>query len=74
MTVEATRSVARAGPDSVVRYARPVLDRARSIARVWQARYRYRQQLAKWSERELQDVGLSRAGIEYEVRKPFWRA
>jgi uncharacterized protein YjiS (DUF1127 family) len=73
MTTEATRNSAHAA-DNALRYAQFVLDRARAILRVWQERYRYRRQLANWSERELHDVGLSRAGIEYEVQKPFWRA
>jgi uncharacterized protein YjiS (DUF1127 family) len=74
MTTEATRNSAHAAPDSALRYTQLVPDRARAILRVWQERYRYRRPLANCSERELHDVGLSRAGIEYEVQKPFWRA
>jgi len=40
----------------------------------WRYRYRTRQELAQWSERDLHDVGLSRSDILYEAEKPFWRA
>lgn len=41
---------------------------------VWHQRYRSRRELAKWSERELHDVGLSWTDVAYEADKPFWRA
>lgn len=40
----------------------------------WQRRARERQELAELSDAALRDVGLSRADIFAEVRKPFWRA
>lgn len=41
---------------------------------LWRQRYRSRQQLAGWSERDLHDVGLSWSDVVHEVDKPFWRA
>jgi uncharacterized protein YjiS (DUF1127 family) len=41
---------------------------------VWQQRYQERQELARWTERDLHDVGLSRSAIANEVDKPFWRS
>jgi uncharacterized protein YjiS (DUF1127 family) len=40
----------------------------------WRQRYRTRQELAQWTERDLHDVGLSRSDIVHEIEKPFWRA
>lgn len=40
----------------------------------WQRRARERQELAGLSDTALRDVGLSRADIFPEIRKPFWRA
>jgi len=40
----------------------------------WRHRYRTRQELAQWSERDLHDLGLSRTDIAAEIDKPFWRA
>ena len=41
---------------------------------VWRERYAMRQELSKWSERDLHDIGISSADVAYEVDKPFWRA
>jgi len=37
-------------------------------------RYRDRQELARWTERDLHDIGVSRSDIAHELEKPFWRA
>ena len=42
--------------------------------RLWRQRYRTRQELARWTDRDLHDVGVSRSDITYEAEKPFWRA
>jgi uncharacterized protein YjiS (DUF1127 family) len=42
--------------------------------KVWQERRQQRLELARWNERDLHDVGLSRSDIAYEAEKPFWRA
>jgi uncharacterized protein YjiS (DUF1127 family) len=41
---------------------------------VWLQRYQSRRELAKYSERELRDVGLSWSDVAHEASKPFWRA
>lgn len=40
----------------------------------WRERYRARQELTRWSDRDLHDVGLSWSDIVHEAEKPFWRA
>jgi uncharacterized protein YjiS (DUF1127 family) len=40
----------------------------------WRERARQRRELARWTERDLHDVGLSRSDIIQEAEKPFWRA
>ncbi len=42
--------------------------------RVWRRRYRQRNELAQWTDRDLHDVGLSWSDIVRETEKPFWRA
>lgn len=39
----------------------------------WQERSSQRRHLAGLEDRLLRDVGLSRADIDQEVRKPFWQ-
>lgn len=41
---------------------------------LWRERARYRRELARMSERELSDIGVSRSQIAGEINKPFWRA
>jgi len=40
----------------------------------WRQRYRARQELAQWTDRDLHDVGASWSDIVRETEKPFWRA
>jgi len=40
----------------------------------WQVRATQRAELARFSDRELQDIGLSHSMIANEIDKPFWRA
>lgn len=47
---------------------------ALATLRTWRERARNRRALARWSERELHDIGLSWSGVAEEVNKPFWRA
>jgi uncharacterized protein YjiS (DUF1127 family) len=51
-----------------------VLAQVGETLHTWRQRYRTRQELAQWTERDLHDVGLSRSDIIYEAEKPFWRA
>ena len=41
---------------------------------LWRQRYRDRRELARWSERDLHDIGVSPSDIAQELEKPFWRA
>jgi uncharacterized protein YjiS (DUF1127 family) len=40
---------------------------------IWQQRAHDRHQLATLDDRMMADMGLSRADIDCEMRKPFWR-
>ncbi|MEQ9640172.1 MAG: DUF1127 domain-containing protein [Alphaproteobacteria bacterium] len=51
-----------------------LLDRAVARLRLWQRRLRERDELARLSARDLQDIGLSTSQAEFEAAKPFWRA
>lgn len=42
--------------------------------RLWRRRAQQRAELAKWTERDLHDVGLSWSQVAEEIDKPFWRA
>jgi uncharacterized protein YjiS (DUF1127 family) len=44
------------------------------LFQTWRDRYHSRHELARWSERDLHDLGLSRGDVSFEVEKPFWRA
>jgi len=41
---------------------------------VWRERRRERRDLASLNDQMLHDVGLTRADIEREYRKPFWHS
>jgi len=41
---------------------------------IWRDRVRQRRELARWTDRDLHDVGLYWSDIVREVEKPFWRA
>jgi len=61
----------------VGRDGRPVreanwLRRAVQLVTVWHQRARQRAHLRSLDERMLKDLGLGRADVELEVRKPFW--
>jgi uncharacterized protein YjiS (DUF1127 family) len=40
----------------------------------WRQRYRTRQELSHWTDRDLHDIGASWSDIVRETEKPFWRA
>jgi uncharacterized protein YjiS (DUF1127 family) len=56
---------------------RPLLagrvDRAVDLLLSWHERSRQRRQLRSLSHHMLRDIGLSRADVEAEAAKPFWR-
>jgi uncharacterized protein YjiS (DUF1127 family) len=47
---------------------------AGAVLHTWRERQRTRRELARFSERDLHDVGLSWSDVAYEIDKPFWRA
>ena len=51
-----------------------VLAQVSETLHTWRQRYRTRQELAQWTDRDLHDVGLSKGDIAFETEKPFWRA
>jgi uncharacterized protein YjiS (DUF1127 family) len=51
-----------------------VIEVVLAFVRVWRERRRTRRQLADMSDRELQDIGICRSEIAFEIGKPFWRA
>lgn len=51
-----------------------VFARVAEVAHVWWHRRQIRHELARWTERDLHDIGLSWTDVADEVSKPFWRA
>jgi uncharacterized protein YjiS (DUF1127 family) len=51
-----------------------VLGRIGETIHVWRHRYQSRRELARWSDRDLHDIGRSWSEVADEVDKPFWRA
>jgi uncharacterized protein YjiS (DUF1127 family) len=51
-----------------------VLGRLTSLVQLWISRWRQREELTHWSDRDLHDVGLSWSEVVREAEKPFWRA
>jgi uncharacterized protein YjiS (DUF1127 family) len=41
---------------------------------LWRQRYRTREELTHWSDRDLRDAGVSWSDVVHEAEKPFWRA
>ncbi len=50
------------------------LSRLRALMQEWWWRARSRREIAKLDERTLRDLGVSPSQMEFEARKPFWRA
>jgi uncharacterized protein YjiS (DUF1127 family) len=50
-----------------------VFDRALQQLWTWHVRSVQRAELARWSEYDLHDIGLSRSEVASEIDKPFWR-
>jgi uncharacterized protein YjiS (DUF1127 family) len=49
------------------------LSGVRVALRDWRRRKNGRLELARFDERMLRDIGLTRVDAEYEINKPFWR-
>jgi uncharacterized protein YjiS (DUF1127 family) len=41
--------------------------------RLWRRRARERAELGRWADRDMRDAGISRADVQFELAKPFWR-
>ncbi len=61
------------GPRALWSFLVPGAERAFGVLLQWQERSTQRHQLAALEEHYLKDLGLSRADVERETRKPFWR-
>ncbi len=61
------------GPRSLWSFLVPGAERAFAVLLQWQERSAQRHHLAALEGRHLKDMGLSRADVEKETRKPFWR-
>jgi uncharacterized protein YjiS (DUF1127 family) len=57
----------------LLRVLTTMAERALSRMLTWQERRLGRQLLRAMSDRALQDIGLTRAEVLRETRKPFWR-
>jgi len=60
-------------PDIALGQASPTFERWRSAVRLWRRRGRERAQLARMSEAELHDIGVTPAERWAEINKPRWR-
>jgi uncharacterized protein YjiS (DUF1127 family) len=49
------------------------VERTIGLLATWRQRATDRRQLQKLDDHLLRDIGLSRADVEFEVAKPFWR-
>ncbi len=45
-----------------------------ALLRAWRYRLREREGMADLTERDLRDARLTRADVQAEIAKPFWRA
>lgn len=73
MTITSTASVSTQHKTWLARAFGTIGYALETLAR-WQAVRFEREHLASFDDRMLQDIGLSRADVEREYRKPFWRA
>ena len=52
---------------------RQALSRTLAMLREWRRRSRDRAELARFDERMLRDIGVTRGDVWNEINKPFWR-
>ena len=67
-----THTISIATPQHGFGLPRWVVTLFRTLGR-WTALYRQRHHLAELDDRMLRDIGLSRADVQTEIVKPFWR-
>jgi uncharacterized protein YjiS (DUF1127 family) len=60
--------------EAYAQWAQDVFAAFRLQMRAWERRARARNELITLCDRDLRDVGLTRAEAAAEVRKSFWRA
>jgi uncharacterized protein YjiS (DUF1127 family) len=65
-------------PDTHATYRTPrmlpgIAETIADTFRLWRRRARERSELARWEDRDLRDAGVSRATLQHELAKPFWR-
>jgi uncharacterized protein YjiS (DUF1127 family) len=65
----ATARAAFHAPHALPRIAATVGD----TLKLWRRRMRERAELARWNDRDMHDAGVSRATVQVEMGKPFWR-
>jgi uncharacterized protein YjiS (DUF1127 family) len=53
---------------------RQALSRTLALLREWRRRSRDRAELARFDERMLRDIGITRGDVCRELNKPFWRS
>ena len=61
-------------PNMTNHHELPLLNTVTQTLRAWARRHSERMELAAWTERDLNDVGLSRDDVVHEIDKPFWRS
>ena len=66
-------SIRRLRKETALARAAKVIGNALNRLARWQAVRLEREHLASFDDRMLQDIGLTRADVEREYRKPFWR-
>ena len=73
--ISVAREPAAARQDSWPRPAasESLVARVARIVAEWRRRVRDREQLARLSERELRDIGMTPGDAAWECAKPFWR-
>lgn len=69
-----TMTVVHETPAPLRQRAHLLLDRLVHQVAVWHERARGRAELARLSDRQLRDLGISPADRAVELAKPFWRA
>ncbi len=68
----APAAIRPAGESAALRW-RDILAQFVELALAWVERARERRQLQALNDHMLKDLGLSRADVEGEASKPFWR-
>ena len=68
-----THEMALAAFERLAIFIETLPDRALATVYIWQHRITERRRMAQMDDRMLVDIGLDRADIMREAKKPFWR-